>query len=766
MTTQTPLNSIGPFPNRSRGRPKGYEPFSEQSDSKRSSTLTALRKLIDDKAGGDATGLILAYLESRHAKTHFVPRQFDRSFELSRINKLLTGFKTIYDSTPDYNKVQYSSIFKNAGLTRSELKEANINISSKAWANAGRHLAEFGAGVPRPTQNKRAIPNNVVSKIRDYFYNDEITFNSSYRTIIKSVKNQDSPKQEFLRNNDGKIVKEIVPVRFLNNISRSYVWDKFKKENPDLAIKRSKFFELIPQEIKDGRRETDKCPVCFYGKKIIKELTTLEKQFHAQCMNCDTINCHVEDDIGEDTKQELATLRANKKVYEQHASDKTCQRVTCNEQIRSLQPGQALAILDFKANLKVNQHHVQLNHEFYQQHSRSLLGLTLVLPNQVSKDLNIHNYVYFDLLSDNLNHNAHFVITALKAVFEHEFFKSLNLNKITFWMDGAGHFKNGHLAKFFSDIELKKEIDISWNHYTEYHGKSLCDSRFSTITQWIKIELQSQHGSIETTDDLIRVIQEGQEKSNVVRQHNKERPIKSIQITIEIPNIAEIDNYVIKNIKAFHSFKSNNGVISCRVYSADSAEVVQPRKIEQVAMSGTSRRGYQTQRFDVDTLFNGLIEKHAKQSHFHGGGSLNKAPKSKRRSKNNNSTTLSASQPVPETDQEYETFDYFSQGSAISDDVDDIDNVPMPVEISESSLQMPSYETVELPQVEDTIYTDVLGSPLFQHVQQLVTSGQISDLDSYLTSLFNSITENLTTQSLSATNVNLGPLTRILSRVM
>jgi hypothetical protein len=248
-------------------------------------------------------------------------RRFDRSFELSRINKLLSGFKTIYDSTPDYNKIQVSSIFRNAGLTQKELKERDIIISSTSWANAGKHLNEFGPGVARPSQPKRGISNDVIKKIREYFYRDEITSTSSYRTVIQSVKDLASPK-DFLRDADGKIVKEIVPVRFLNNVSRSFAWDKFSKENPDAAIKRSKFFELIPQEVKNGNRETDKCPVCYYGEKIVKELATLEKQIHAACLNCDNINCHVEDDIAEDTKKELATLRSNKLVYSQHFSDK------------------------------------------------------------------------------------------------------------------------------------------------------------------------------------------------------------------------------------------------------------------------------------------------------------------------------------------------------------------------------------------------------------------------------------------------------------
>ena len=39
MITQIPQNSLGPFTIRCRSRPKGYNPFSEQNDSNRSSKL-------------------------------------------------------------------------------------------------------------------------------------------------------------------------------------------------------------------------------------------------------------------------------------------------------------------------------------------------------------------------------------------------------------------------------------------------------------------------------------------------------------------------------------------------------------------------------------------------------------------------------------------------------------------------------------------------------------------------------------------------------
>ena len=196
----------------------------------------------------------------------------------------------------------------------------------------------------------------------------------------------------------------------------------------------------------------------------------------------------------------------------------------------------------------------------------------------------------------------------------------------------------------------------------------------------------------------------------------------------------------------------------------------QPRKIESVSVSTASRRGYQTQQFDVDNLFNGLIDKQNKQNHFHSGGTLNKAPKSKRPSKNKITTISSASQPVPEKEPQYDITDFYSQGSAISDDEAPIDSEQQQTEISECN------SNVVATQMADSLQTntntqlptddDILQGPLFQHVQELVASGQIIDLESHLSALFTSILANFnSTYSFTSTNVNLGPLTRILSRV-
>ena len=254
------------------------------------------------------------------------------------------------------------------------MNSVGYNISNKAWVNAGKHITEFGVRAPHPTQKKQGISPNVTKKIKDSYV-------SSYRTI--KLPKIDEDTKQALHNDENKIIKDIINVRFLN-FTKDYVRHKFHTENPGAKIKRSKFYELIPPEFKDGHHETDKCPVCHYGKKITSELTKLEGEIHINCMNCDTTKCHMEDNLGSNTCEELKVLRDNITIYKQHVADNQCQCDNFNSDMTNLQPGQALFVIDFKANMKVNQHRVQLNREFYQQHSRSLLGIAAVLPNQVS----------------------------------------------------------------------------------------------------------------------------------------------------------------------------------------------------------------------------------------------------------------------------------------------------------------------------------------------------------------------------------------------
>ena len=67
---------------------------------------------------------------------------------------------------PNYNKIQYVTIFRNAGMTRDEVNSVGYNISNKAWVNAGKHITEFGVRAPHPTQKKQGISPDVTKRLR------------------------------------------------------------------------------------------------------------------------------------------------------------------------------------------------------------------------------------------------------------------------------------------------------------------------------------------------------------------------------------------------------------------------------------------------------------------------------------------------------------------------------------------------------------------------------------------------------------------------
>jgi len=183
-------------------------------------------------------------------------------------------------------------------------------------------------------------------------------------------------------------------------------------------------------------------------------------------------------------------------------------------------------------------------------------------------------------------------------------------------------------------------------------------------------------------------------------------------------------------------------------------------------MSTNVRKGYQTKQFTVDNLYNGLGDKQAKRSHFRANGVLNKAPKSKRKSKNNNNE--SASQLAVQSEVEYDHFDYYSQGSAISDDENDaiIGSDPnpssgQPEHSSSTSFAQPVYKIITSSPESDSLL------PILHQLSEMLASGQISDLNSFISDLYGETGSRQNSTNI-ITNFNSpdGPITQILSHVM
>ena len=81
------------------------------------------------------------------------------------------------------------------------------------------------------------------------------------------------------------------------------------------------------------------------------------------------------------------------------------------------------------------------------------------------------------------------------------------------------HFKTYEWLYCFKEISDKfqeKNIQVDSNFFTEYHGKSLCDSHFSLISRYYKSKTTHKQftKAIHTTKDYIELLQHAILKTN------------------------------------------------------------------------------------------------------------------------------------------------------------------------------------------------------------------------------------------------------------
>jgi len=113
--------------------------------------------------------------------------------------------------------------------------------------------------------------------------------------------------------------------------------------------------------------------------------------------------------------------------------------------------------------------------------------------------------VIFTVVSRLLNHDSKTVVGMLKEILQHNVFKYFNTKEVEFWMDNApNHFRTKEMIAGFYDIWKNNKMEVRFEFFTEYHGKSECDRHFGLISR-----LYSDHcakpgkKNVNTTDEFI-----------------------------------------------------------------------------------------------------------------------------------------------------------------------------------------------------------------------------------------------------------------------
>lgn len=117
----------------------------------------------------------------------------------------------------------------------------------------------------------------------------------------------------------------------------------------------------------------------------------------------------------------------------------------------------------------------EMGNDFFKRPQRTIFGVILFYKkgDKIGKDV-------FTFVSEDLKHDAHFIISAWEEIQKSNLFLSLGVTRINFWNDNCrGQFRNFQLLSYM--IGLREKYTLEIDYFTEYHGKNQCDSHFSRI---------------------------------------------------------------------------------------------------------------------------------------------------------------------------------------------------------------------------------------------------------------------------------------------
>ena len=257
--------------------------------------------------------------------------------------------------------------------------------------------------------------------------------------------------------------------------------------------------------------------------------------------------------------------------------------------------------MDFKENLKLNRGPIETGEMFYNAKQKTLLGIIIYFKKEQSIEK-----LHYNILSDILNHDSLFVYNAVKKLKEDLLWK---FKHIQFWMDVGPHFKSKenlyNLLNMFNNVTL--------NYFCEKHGKSPCDSHFSTISKWLQEIIKYKH--ILTVDQLIEEFKRKKSKNRILWKklnlenyswHVKSRKSLRIRFQKEKEKIRKLICSHIKDYYLFKKLKENKVLIKVTYKSSK-------KKVKTIGFTSASVK--RKIKFSPEYIFDNseLIKKNIKK---------------------------------------------------------------------------------------------------------------------------------------------------------
>jgi hypothetical protein len=516
-----------------------HKRFSELKKSQKAVILQEFYLMLNNLSNSDPIPLLLSFLESQRGRKYF-PDLLKERDNSKKLKKIVQNIKNLHNMVDKEQKKQKLEILATVSteFSERELKEEHgFDITKDIFVKSRRPFKQ------KKKQGRKPLSEQIRERVLEFI--ERNTCESSNRTI--EIKGLDGMKRD-------------IAVRYPSCCIHCLFCD-FRRTNSDIKISESLFRKITPKNIKSsGRKRTDLCQICEPESKKVKKLRSLE-----------TI-----ENPSPDIKDKIKTLKETLKKISEHKERAKYQRGKFKEQLSQVQSSinKAVILLDFKENLIIGGSPNETNQDYYNKKQITCLGIIVFFQKQV--------YV-FDILSEDLKHDAFFVIQALKLVTTHEEFKKLKIEEVSIWFDGGPHFKNYEIAGFFSSDFCNQFKKFEWNHFIQYHGKSYCDSHFSVLGRIYK-RYEHNKGKIKSIDDLISIGQEQLDKMKENHEFNSRKNRKFEQIYYILTKISiplrtdKIQNPIVGIKQKFFSFKVTEDHVEASSLTDESRVTKFPRK--------------------------------------------------------------------------------------------------------------------------------------------------------------------------------------------
>jgi hypothetical protein len=536
------LKSLITIIKQTKQQPNPIKAINLVSESEKKRRLKVLNDCVEIMSGGFDIGFILELFLKQHRLKPTLHRL--TGLFHPRYSSLIQTLKKAHEDTPDHKQKRLILSLLTPTHPFKTIKELGFKINQRNFTSSNKHCAQVGPGQPipkpQPPLNKRKITEEREKHFHDFL------IEHSHEAANRTIKEQ--------------------PVRYVEG-SFNYLFKKYKFESgTDLSL--STLRNHTPVTFKRARKETDLCDYCESEQPIRKQLKQAEVTKQQQT------------ESKQDTKEiqtSILKLKESIQFIESHQNTAQQQRELFKQQQQSLHSNECQIVFDFKENITVGNGPRETNRDFYSKSQRSVFLFTVyykdkdTLKNKANNKtiaISAIKHQYFHFISEVLAHDGLFVCECLTQLHKLPFFKKFDT--VYYWSDCGPHFRNYEVLNHtVFDIPRQFRIKTQHQFWGEKHGKSVCDSEFSVLSQWLS-QINTTK-TIRTTAELLDSLR--------TREADNKAYGGMVRTFIEYKREGRPEHITkaeFNNIQSYHYFSKHSlDEVICKVMSNSEQQVIQ-----------------------------------------------------------------------------------------------------------------------------------------------------------------------------------------------